>query len=140
MNTSMNGLHRRYRHRLLWVTCLVAAIGIISRVVQIGSSIWDKYVGDTVYAAVFYLVLRLVWEEGTVIAKVILTIVYVAAIEAFQLTQIPASLGQSTSLAIRAFGYVVLGSGFSWWDMLAYLVGIGGVSLIDEVYLARART
>ena len=136
----MTGLHRSHRHRLFWVTCLVAAIGIISRVVQIGSSIWDKYVGDIVYAAVFYLLLSLIWGEGAVIVKVILTIVYVVAIETFQLTQIPASLSQSTNLAIRAFAYVVLGSGFSWWDMLAYGVGIGGISLIDKVYFARART
>ncbi len=126
---------KRYRVRLLIATCLVAAVGITSRVVPIGSLIWDKYVGDVVYAAVFYLVLSLIWAEGTITAKMILTAVYVVAIEVFQLTPIPVRLNQSENLVIRAFAYVVLGSTFSWWDLLAYSIGIAGILALDKWYL-----
>jgi len=123
---------KRYRARLLVTTCLVAAIGITSRVVWVGSLIWDKYVGDVVYAAVFYLVLSLIWAKGTTTVKIILTAAYVVAIEVFQLTQIPVRLNQSENLVIRVFAYVVLGSTFSWWDLLAYSIGIAGILLLDR--------
>jgi hypothetical protein len=97
--------------------------------------IWDKYVGDVVYAAVFYLVLSLIWVEGTITAKMVLTAAYVAAIEVFQLTQIPVQLNQSESFVIRVFAYVILGSMFSWWDLLAYSIGIAGILLLDRWYL-----
>ena len=126
---------KRYRVRLFLTTCLVAAIGITSRVVGVGSLIWDKYVGDVVYAAVFYLVLSLIWAEGTTTVKIILTAAYVVAIEVFQLTQIPVRLNQSENLVIRVFAYVVLGSRFSWWDLLAYSIGIAGILALDRWYL-----
>ena len=135
MNKQVRDPNRRYRARLLVTTCLVAAIGITSRVVWVGSLIWDKYVGDVVYAAVFYLVLSLIWVEGTITAKMVLTAAYVTAIEVFQLTQIPIHLNQSGSFVIRAFAYVVLGSTFSWWDFLAYGIGIAGILLLDRWYL-----
>jgi uncharacterized protein DUF2809 len=129
-----------YRYRLLWVTLAAAAIGMLSRMVRMGAPIWDKYVGDAVYAAVFYLALGLLWSGGTVTAKALLTAVYVVAIETFQLTPIPAHLNQSANPAVRAFAYVVLGSVFGWWDILAYLVGIGGISLADRLYLKRTQS
>ena len=122
------------------VTCLAATIGVISRVVHVGTLIWDKFLGDVVYAAVFYLVMSLMWREGAITIKAILATVYVVTIEIFQLTQIPAHLNQSANLAVRAFAYVVLGSAFSGWDMLAYSVGIGGIALVDKLYLKETVT
>ena len=125
----------RYTHRLFLTTCVVAAVGIASRTIHVGSLLWDKYLGDAVYAAFFYLLLSLAWREGTITMKALLTATYVVAIEVFQLTQIPAHLNRSANLFIRLFAYVVLGSAFSWWDLLAYGVGIGGISLTDRLYL-----
>ena len=133
MKARTAGFRKGYQYKLLLATCLVAAIGIISRVVYAGSVIWDKYLGDAVYAAVFYLVLSLLWREGTIPVKAMSTMAYVVAIEIFQLTGIPAHLNQSDNLVIKAFAYVVLGSAFSWWDMLAYGAGIGGALLADKL-------
>lgn len=129
------GSPHHYTHRLLLTTCLVAAVGIASRTIHVGSLLWDKYLGDVVYAAFFYLLLSLAWREGTTTMKALLTTAYVVAIEVFQLTQIPAHLNRSANLFIRLFAYVVLGSAFSWWDLLAYAVGIVGISLADRLYL-----
>ncbi|MCQ3972426.1 MAG: DUF2809 domain-containing protein [Anaerolineae bacterium] len=122
-------------YRYLVTLGLIAGLGLISRLVPIGSILWDKYLGDVVYAAVFYLGLSLIWPRGAILAKAFLTVVYVVAIETFQLTLIPAQLSQSDSLAIRLFAYVVLGSRFSGWDLLAYGIGIAGIGLADRFYL-----
>jgi hypothetical protein len=66
--------------------------------------------------------------------KAFLTTIFVIAIETFQLTNIPAQLSQSESLTIRLFTYVVLGSRFSGWDLLAYGIGIIGIALADRFY------
>jgi hypothetical protein len=121
-----------YRLRLLVAASLVAVLGIASRVNWVGSLLWDKYVGDAAYAAIFYLALSLIWTKGQVAAKAILTSAYVVAIELFQLTQIPAQLNRSDSFLVRAFAYIVLGSAFSWWDLLAYGIGIVGILLLDR--------
>ena len=131
----MANFRNSYRHKLLVATCLAATIGVISRVVHVGTLIWDKYLGDAVYAAVFYLVLSLIWSEGSVTVKAILATACVVSVEVFQLTRIPAQLNQSANLAVRTFAYVVLGSAFGWWDMLAYGVGIGGIAWVDKLYL-----
>jgi hypothetical protein len=77
---------------------VVARLGLVSRLFPVDSILWDKYLGDVVYAAIFYLGLSLVWPRGTIVAKALLTVVYVVAIETFQLTQIPTQLGYSDSL------------------------------------------
>lgn len=56
-------------------------------------------------------------------------------IETFQLTWIPAQLGQSDNPAVKLFAYLVLGSRFSGWDLLAYGLGIAGIGMIDRFYL-----
>ena len=136
----MTDLRSNYTYKLLLVICLVAAIGIVSRVVFIGFLIWDKYLGDVVYAAVFYLILSLVWRKGTTVGKALLTTAYVVVVEVFQLTQIPVYLNRSENFFVKTFAYVVLGSVFTWWDMLAYGVGIGGALILDKHYLEETTT
>lgn len=111
------------------------ALGLVSRLVPLGYLLWDKYLGDAVYAATFYLGLSLIWPRGPIRAKIILTTIYVVAIETFQLTPIPTQLGQSDNPAVKLFAYLVLGSRFSGWDLLAYWVGIAGIGVIDRFYL-----
>ena len=125
----------RPNYKLLITLGLVVLLGLTSRLVPVGNLLWDKYLGDVVYAAAFYLGLSLVWFRGSLQAKVILTAVFVVAIETFQLTPIPAQLGQSDHLAIKLFAYLVLGSRFSGWDLLAYGVGIAGIAGVDHFYL-----
>ena len=137
MNNQARAPRRRYRARLLLTTCWVVALGIASRVVPVGALIWDKYLGDAVYAAAFYLALSLIWVAAPRRTKIALTAVYVVAIEAFQLTPIPAQLCHSERLAVRAFAYVVLGSTFSGWDLLAYGVGIAGIAWLDRRWLGK---
>jgi hypothetical protein len=121
-----------YRAKLFVGLCLVVILGVLSRAVPIGFRLWDKYLGDVGYAAVFYLVVSLVWADWRGTAKALLIALYVVTIEVFQMTSIPAQLNQSDQFLVKLFASIVLGSAFSWWDMLAYSVGIAAAIVVDQ--------
>jgi len=118
------------RSRAFWVLCLVGiiAMGILSRVVHTGSLILDKYLGDALYAAMVYAVLRLLWRPAVVAAS---TIVVMTVIELFQLTMISARMLGSEYLIARICARL-MGTEFSFLDLLAYGVGIGCIYLADS--------
>ena len=118
------------RSRLSWVFCIVGiiAIGILSRVVHTGLVVFDKYLGDALYATMVYGILRLLWKAATsaVCAMLIMT-----ALELFQLTMIPAHLLESGQWMTRICARL-MGVEFSFLDLLAYGVGIGCIYLVDS--------
>ena len=120
----------RLRSRLSWVFCIVSiiALGILSRVVHTGLPLFDKYLGDALYAAMVYGILRL-WSRpapSAVCAMVVMT-----AIELFQLTMIPAQMLGSVHWLTRICARL-LGVEFSFLDLLAYAVGIACIYLVDS--------
>ncbi len=50
--------------RRSWFVCIAAiiAMGLLSRAVRTGLVIFDKYLGDALYAAMVYGILRLWWR------------------------------------------------------------------------------
>lgn len=116
------------RSRKAWFLFLIAiiAVGILSRVVHTGLVIFDKYLGDALYAAMVYSLLRLRWSAAVVPTMVIMT-----AIELFQLTNIPAHLLSSDHQVVR-FCARLMGTEFSFLDLLAYAAGIGCIYLADS--------
>jgi hypothetical protein len=121
-----------YRRRILLGMLLTIAIGLFSRLAPIGFPLWDKYLGDTVYALFFYLICSVLFNGSSALHKAGWTALYVTAIEVLQLTGIPLQLNRSDNPVIRLFAYLVLGSTFSWWDLLAYAVGIVIAVLLDN--------
>lgn len=124
-------MKRHYlRSRVSWVLCLVGiiALGILSRVVHTGLVVFDKYLGDALYAAMVYAILRLLSRARAVAvwAMVVMTV-----IELFQLTMIPAHLLASEHLIARICARL-MGTEFSLVDLLAYGVGIGCIYLVDS--------
>lgn len=113
---------------------LVIAVGVASRLWPIGWRLFDKYLGDALYAALVYLLLSLIWPRGTTIAKVWLTVAVMLLIEAFQLTGLPLQWRLSGNPLLHIVS-IVLGTSFSWLDIAAYLVGILTVWALD-VYLS----
>ncbi len=115
--------------RASWILCFVGivAAGILSRVVHTGLVVFDKYLGDALYAAMVYVVLRLIWRTAAVAlpAMAVMTI-----LEVFQLTMIPARMLTSGRLLVRICARL-LGTEFSFLDLLAYAVGIGCIYLVD---------
>jgi hypothetical protein len=121
----------RYRKCVAGIGCGVIALGLVSRVLPLGLAIWDEYLGDALYAALAFLALAFVWPHRRTAAHAAAAISFVTAVELFQLTPIPAALNRSDVLLVRLFAYLVLGSTFSWWDLLAYAVGILVIAGVD---------
>ena len=91
---------------------------------------------DVAYAACASLGIALIWNHMPASIASAIAFAVCIAIECFQLTGIPLQLNRSDFLPIRVFAYLVLGSGFSWWDMLAYAVGVV-VAAVGDVCLTR---
>lgn len=98
----------------------IIGVGILSRLSHTGLILIDKYLGDALYAAMFYELLRLPWSA-----------VAMVAIESFQLTGIPAHLLASDYLPVRLCARL-LGTEFSWLDLLAYAAGIWASYFADS--------
>ena len=88
---------------------------------------FDKYLGDALYAAMLYVILRLLWRTAAI---AVLAMAIMTAIELFQLTMIPARMLASEHLIVRICARL-MGTEFSFLDLLAYGVGIGCVYLLD---------
>ena len=108
----------------------VVAAGIGSRMVHSGWVLMDKYLGDALYAVMFYVLIRLAtrapaWRVA-VAAMAVMTV-----IEVFQLTMVPACMVASDCFVLRILGQL-LGTEFAWKDLAAYAVGIIAVSRLAE--------
>ena len=110
------------RSRRAWAYCIagIIAAGILSRIIHTGFVIFDKYLGDALYAAMIYAIvrLRLKPEQSVICAMLLMT-----AIELFQLTHIPAALLASDHVAMRILARLS-GTVFSIGDLIAYATGI----------------
>ncbi|MCA2971783.1 MAG: DUF2809 domain-containing protein [Acidobacteriaceae bacterium] len=107
----------------------IIVLGLLSRSVTTGWIVIDKYLGDALYAAMVYALLRVVLRAGPAAAG---AAVLMAAIESFQLTGIPARMLASGNGLIRVVARL-LGVQFGWADLLAYAVGIGMIRAIDTL-------
>jgi hypothetical protein len=124
----------RLRSRLSWVLCIVGIIatGILSRIVHTGMAVFDKYLGDALYAAMVYGILRLFLRAT---ASAVGAMAVMTGLELFQLTMIPARMLASEDLLTRICARL-LGVEFSFLDLLAYGVGIGCIYLMDSAQRA----
>jgi hypothetical protein len=106
----------------------IVAAGLLSRLAHTGFRLFDKYLGDSLYSSMVYVLFRLTGRIARVAACVA---VAMAAIEFFQLTRVPSNMLTSPYLVVRACARL-LGTEFSVLDLLAYAVGIGCVAAIDH--------
>jgi len=90
--------------------------------------LFDKYLGDALYAAMLYAILRLFWKTA---ALALPAMAIMTALELFQLTMIPARMLASGHLIVRMCARL-MGTEFSFLDLIAYGVGIGCIYLADS--------
>jgi uncharacterized protein DUF2809 len=118
------------KSRASWLVRLggIIALGILSRIVHTGLAVFDKYLGDALYAAMVYVILRLFWRSAPVAmpAMLVMTI-----IELFQLTMIPAHMLASPHLPVRICARLI-GTQFSFLDLLSYACGIACIYFLDS--------
>ena len=118
-----------FRFRLLLALAAVIALGLLSRLRPIGWPLYDKSLGDVLYAVAAYLAIALLlcrWRPSWVAS---LALVLCLAVECFQATGIPAHYEHIT--VVRWF----LGTTFSWHDVGCYVVGVAVITALDALVL-----
>ena len=115
----------------LLLAFFVIGVGITSRLVESGWPLWDKYLGDALYAILLYLGITFLWPSGSISGRGWGAIIAVFAIETFQLTGIPRQMSQTDSLVLR-LAAIALGTHFSWLDMVAYAVSISAATGLES--------
>ena len=113
-----------------WVIFLavIIAVGVLSRIARTGFVLVDKYLGDMLYAAMVYAIVRL-WRTPRTAAA--WSVAAMIVIESFQLTLIAAHMLNSDQLAVRITARL-MGTHFSLLDLLAYFIAIGGLYIFDK--------
>ena len=113
--------------------CLVAAMAAVLLAALASRELFPRsnrilgdLLADALYSTFFYLLLSALWLRGHSLVKALIIVLFCAAIEFLQLTDIPRQLSsQSKILAL------LLGWDFSWADLVAYVVGAGVPGLIE---------
>lgn len=108
----------------------VIGVGIASRMLHTGFPLFDKYLGDALYAVMLYLFLRLASPSARLGIHRVAALLLVLAIECFQLTGLPLAWQSSDSVVLQALS-IAVGTHFSAWDILAYVVGLASVFACD---------
>lgn len=121
---------RKKRLNAFLLALLVVVLGIVSRTFPLGFSLWDKYLGDALYAVLIYLGLTFLFPDRSIKWRAWTSMISVSAIEAFQLTGIPSQLYQSENTPLRLIA-IALGTHFSWLDVLAYAAGIATTAFLE---------
>jgi len=90
---------------------------------------------DALYAVLISLLVALVLPRSPSWVPAIVAAAWCAGVEALQLTGLPEQWGLAWRPLMLVFGTV-----YSWWDLLAYAVGIAAVFVADSlIRMARPR-
>ncbi len=111
------------RRRTFLLLLLVVAAGLASRLLHTGTPLLDKYPGDALYAVMVFLLLRLVFTRADSARLIAAAAAVMLGLELFQLTDIPLGWSRHAALPVRLAGRL-LGTAFSWLDLLAYAAGL----------------
>lgn len=120
-----NYLRLYYLRIILFVMCL----GLLSRrLTNYIPDIIDLYLGDLLWAAMIYFIIRMIFVNKSIMHVALYGVIFCFLIEFSQLyhdTWID-------TIRKTTIGGLVLGYGFLWSDLIAYLLGIITGALIDR--------
>ncbi len=119
--------------RLVAALVVTVALGLLSRLRPLGWYVYDKSLGDVLYAVAAYLALALLFFRRRPAAVAPPALALCLAIEFFQGTGIPGRYARFA--AVRW----LLGTTFSWHDVACYSVGVAAVGTLDELVLRPPR-
>jgi hypothetical protein len=111
--------------RLLIALALTLALGLLSRLFPLGLPLYDKSLGDVLYAVAAYLGLAVLLPRRSPAVVASLALAFCLAVESFKITGIPK---QYAHLGIVRW---MLGTSFSWHNLVCYLVGVAAVFGLD---------
>lgn len=120
---SMRSPITQRRRLLAAVAGLILVTGLVVHFTIMGAA--GDFVADALYAVMLFVVLSIVFVRSSGWRIGLITLLVCLAIEFFQLTGIPAALAEVFPLSRLA-----LGTTFTAVDLLAYLVGALGATLV----------
>lgn len=100
------------------------ALGLFSRKLPLGFFLWDKSLGDALYAVMIFGLVAIVRPQARPRWMGVIAFVICFALELFQLTGIPKTLPRFLRTAI--------GDTFAWHDVVCYAAGAIVAVLISE--------
>jgi hypothetical protein len=123
--------HKQRSQRIIYCVggLIIVIAGVASRLIHSGIRLIDHDLGEALYAALAYVVLGIVWPQLKPARKALITTSAMIVIEAFQLTGVPARFAASGNAGLRLLA-IVLGTAWSWRDLLGDAVGLAAVALV----------
>ncbi len=120
--------HKRNRLFYAIMIFIVICLGLLSRKMNSYIPDWiDLYLGDSLWALMIYLFIGVIFHKWRIKRVALTAVIFCFLIELSQLYHADwIDMLRSTTL-----GGLVLGYGFLWSDLTAYLMGIGIGVLID---------
>jgi hypothetical protein len=123
----------RNRFWIITGLIIVIALGLASRKYPLFPLFLGKYPGDAFWAMMVYLVLTFIKPNARVKSVGIVSLIISCLDEFSQMYQVP----WLNSIRGTTIGHLILGSMFSWNDIMAYLVGIAIAICIDLIAVGR---
>lgn len=111
------------RIKYIFIICFIIIIGLLSRKIP---SI-PLFVGDILWAAMIFYMMRLLFIQTNFKKLFILSLLFCYFIEVSQLYQ----AGWIINLRNTTIGGLILGHGFLWSDIIAYSFGVTIATIIE---------
>lgn len=108
---------------------LIIILGLASRKFSAPSSWVFLYLGDVLWATLFYFIYRFLFIHKTFLTNTLITITWCFVIEFSQLYQ----SDWINTIRTTTLGALILGSGFLWTDLGCYIIGVGLGLAIDRI-------
>lgn len=122
--------HKRSRIHYLIMIAIVICLGLLSRrMTGYIPDIIDLFLGDSLWALMIYLLVRVLFIGWAIKKSAFASAAFCFFIEVSQLYH----SSWIDSIRRTTLGGLVLGYGFLWSDLAAYLLGIGFGILIDLI-------
>ena len=125
----------RIRHIATLTVCVIAA-GLICRLAPLGLSPWSrKWSGSVLWGALFWCLAALVTRDDQRRTRLLLGALGTFGSEMLKLVH----LAPLNALRKTGAGGFLLGSIFSWYDMVAYIAGLALMELTSIAVATRPR-
>jgi hypothetical protein len=118
---------------LLAALTITITLGLLSRLCPIGHALWDKSLGDVLYAVAAYLALAILLRRLRPLLIAFVALALCLAVEFFQATRIPARYADL--IVVRW----LLGTTFAWHDVACYCIGVAFIYGLDVLLLRPRR-
>ena len=124
----------KFNARYLIITLLLFFVEVFIAVF-VNDKIIRPHIGDLLVVILIYCFLRS-FLNLPVLAIAIATLLFAYSVEILQYYKIVDQLGLQHSKTAR----IIIGTNFSWMDIVAYTIGIGIVLLVEKIYAKRKHT